>query len=586
MTLTIAIQDRPGGIALPDLTARLTRAVFSTNAHGDEALQLSAPLSMASAFERYDRPGLPHAIVTDGAALPFQGRVEDVAIRGNGIDLSAYGYSRSLSDARYTALWSTTKVGDWRPVLTSEVANRTPELYGFDTNNRIQIALPQGSVYGNAANAGGMVYQIPSGSSRQIIGVSFNAIVTLPANWIFQFNTYQANFSGGTNLTIDTGIGGVQPVNKFYTFAGCDSFEFSVYNNTGGNYTVNNAPNVWSVRITNLRLVTTTATMINTTHTVARGAGVNVTATVGSTARMYVGQYLHIGATAALGEGVIVKQILNSTQFVADFTAAAAIGVPVQAFVIYADELVDDLVSTASTLNPDQLLSDTTQVQSPGMDLLDEVYEDAQPSTILDRLITMGDDQTPPRRWEWGVNGDRQLAFRPDGATAQTWYVDITALELQRTFEQLANSAYAVYQDASNRTLRSAVATDAASIARFGLTRQQPIKAQTTSLVQATIERDAALDDTADPPPRFGLTFTAVYNAGGGRVPLWLPRAGDTIVIRNLPPTVSVNVDQLRTFRIARTSCDLIARTLTIEPLVPLPTMASLIARGLRGQTT
>src|SRR4051794_29476278 len=72
--LTLTIQDQPNGIALPDLTARLTRAVFSTNLHGDEAVQVSAPMSLSAAFQRFDRAGALHALITDGAATPFQGR--------------------------------------------------------------------------------------------------------------------------------------------------------------------------------------------------------------------------------------------------------------------------------------------------------------------------------------------------------------------------------------------------------------------------------------------------------------------------------------------------------------------------------
>jgi hypothetical protein len=270
--------------------------------------------------------------------------------------------------------------------------------------------------------------------------------------------------------------------------------------------------------------------------------------------------------------------VLNSTQFVADFAAGAAAGVTVQGFVVYADEIVKDIVSAVSTQNSTQLLPDTSQVTSPALDLFDEVYEDAVPRDILDHLITLGDNATIPNQWEWGVTGLRQLYYRVAGAVAQTWYVDVSGIQVQRSLEQLANSVYAVYQDASGRTLRGAVSTDSASVTRFGITRVTPAAASTTSLTQANVLRDATLADDADPPPRFGLTFSAVYNSVGGRVPLWMPRAGDTIVIRNLPPTISVNIDQIRSFRIARTSCDLIARTLTIEPLVPLPSVQALIA--------
>lgn len=590
MTLTLTIQDQPNGVALPDLTARLTRATFSTNLHGDESLSISAPLSLASAFQRYDRAGLPHAIITDGAATPFQGRIEDTAIRGAGMDLTAFGYARALSDSRYTALWSETRVGSFRPILESEIVSCRPDRFTFDTNNRVYIAPQKNATFGNTGTTKQAMtaYRIPDSSTRDIIGASFDYATSVPAaNWRFAFQNRNADFSGIANpWLITTVAGGTTVGSVFVTFAAAPIVNFFMDFNaadavfageTGSSY----------LRITNLRLVTSTANMVNTTHTAAHGAGVNVTATVVTTARMYVGQRLFIAAAPpAAGESVIVKQILSSTQFVADFTAAAGIGTTVQAFVIYADEIVDDLISAVSTLNPTQLLPDTTQVTSPALDLFDETFLDQTPTTILDRLIGLGDNSVPPAQWEWGVTGARSLYYRVAGAVSLTWYVDITALDVQRSLEQLSNSAYAVYSDPNGRQLRGAVSTDSTSVGQRGVTRRVAVASDTTSLTQANVLRDATLADKADPAPRFGLTFSAVYNSLGGRVPLWLPRAGDTIVIRNLPPTISTQIDQIRTFRIARTTCDLIARTLTVEPLVPLPSVAALIARSLRGQTT
>lgn len=578
MSITLTIQDQPNGAALPDLTPRLNRATFSTNLHGDESLSVSAPLSLAASFQRYDRAGLPHAIVTDGAATPFQGRVEDTAIKGAGIDLTAFGYQRALSDGRYTALWSTTNVAQFRPIRTDEVANHTPELFRFDTNNRVQIALPQGSIYGNNTNVGAMIYQAPYGGSRQIVGVSFDAVVTLPTNFLFVYETWNEGYTGGAAVTIDTGIGGTQTINRVYNVGAVDYFAFAVYNSTGANYTVNNAPNVWSVRITNVRLVTSLANMVNTTTTAIVAAGANVLVPVVTSARMYVGQRLHMG-TAGLGEGVTVLSIPDSTHFRANLGAGYASGQAVYALVVYADEIVKDLISKVSTANSTQLLPDTTQVTSPALDLFDELFLDQVPSAVLDHLLTLGDNATVQQTWEWGVTGLRSLYYRVAGGVNQTWYVDITDLTVQRSLDQLYNSAYAVYQEPGGRVLRGAVSTDAASVTQTGITRTQNVPANTTSLVQANVQRDASLEDTSDPAPRFGLTFRAVYNAAGGRVPLWLPRAGDTLIIRNLPPTVSTSIDQVRSFRIARTSCDLIARTLTVEPLTPLPSIQALLAR-------
>jgi hypothetical protein len=577
--LTLTIQDQPDGIALPDLTARLTRATFSTNLHGDEALSVSAPLSIAASFQRYDRAGLPHAIITDGAATPFQGRVEDTAIQGNGFTMTALGYSRAMTDTRYTALWSDTSVTQWRPALQSEIADAFPDRFTVDTNNRVYITAQKGAIFGNTGlfKVGLMVYQIPDGSSRLITGLSFDYTANAPVNWIARALTFGAGFTAPTVLVSITPGGGPVAGSQNLTFAGVPIVAFSLFFNAADAVLANETGTVF-LSVTNVRVVTSTANRVNTTLTANRAAGVNVTATVGSTARMYVGQLLTIGP--AFAESVTVLSIGSPTQFNATFINAHFIGESVQAHVIYADEIAKDLAATVAALNPTQLQADTAQIASPGRDLLDESYADQLPSAILDRLITLGDNQTPQGVWEWGVSGTRQLYYRIAGSVGRTWYVDVTGLDVQRSLEQLANSAYAIYHEAGGRALRGAVATDGDSVGRTGVTRRIAVATNTTSLTQANAQRDAALEDASNPPPRFGITFTAIYNGVGGRVPLWLPRAGDTIVIRNLPPTVSPGLDQIRSFRIARTTCDLIARTLTVEPLSALPSLAALLARA------
>jgi hypothetical protein len=197
---------------------------------------------------------------------------------------------------------------------------------------------------------------------------------------------------------------------------------------------------------------------------------------------------------------------------------------------------------------------------------------------ILDQLITRGDNQTTPRQWEWGVAAGRRLYLRPQGSGARTWYVDVSDLDIRRTIDSLYNSIYATYQEAGGRTLRSAVNTDTASVARYGLTRRKVFGVQTSSLTQATVQRDAELQDTKDPRPRSGITVRQVTAATGGDWPLSQVRAGDTIVIRNLPPALSTAIDRIRTFRITRVELDLETNELTVEPEAPLPTLAALLA--------
>lgn len=251
--------------------------------------------------------------------------------------------------------------------------------------------------------------------------------------------------------------------------------------------------------------------------------------------------------------------------------------VTTQAAPVGADAIARDLVSAATTLNSGVLSAVTGRIQAPGLDLFHQVYQDADMGAVLDQLAALGD--TSQRQWRAWVGADRVLVLEPWGASGRTWYVDVTDLQVQRTLETLANSVYAVYQDASNRTLRTAVSANAQSVSRYGLTRRQALQATTTSATEAAYERDTQLAGTLAPPARAGISFDRIFTAGGARVPLWAVAAGDTFILRNLAPSLSTDVDKIRVIRIGRAVWDVVANTLSVEPQVPLPLLQVLLAQ-------
>lgn len=579
--LMLGLYDGPDGAMLLDCTPYLMGAIsIGNDRHGFESLSATVEQRLIAAFRVYARTALAWARLWWNGQIVWEGRVEDPSAwagTGSGLRFTAFGAWRALSDIPYTALWSMSSVAQFRPTRSDEVSGRNTELYDFDTNNRVRIALKGGATYANINDSGGMIYQKPDGGSRQIIGVMFDAVVTLPTNWRLQINQWSTAYASVAATVVVTGGGGVTTINRFYTFSGCDYLEFVVYNNTGGVYTNTNQTGLYKALITNVRLVTTTTNKVDTTMTSAVVAGSNVSVPVGSTANMYVGQRLHLGAAAGLGEGVIVESIPDATHFVADLTASYASGQNVQAFVIYADEIMNDMVSTAAANG--QLSSATTQIQSPAVDLFDESYEDQSMAAVADRLALLGDNQSPPRQWEAAVWDAQRLVFRPRGTAARSWFVDVSALQAERSIESYANSVYAIYQNANNRTLRTAIASNATAIAAAGFTRQQAISASTTSDVQAGIQRDAFLDDHDDLKARSTIAFDRLFNAGGASRQLWEPRAGDTLTIRNLLPASGSAVDDIRTITIGRARLDVNSRALTIEPDPPPPALSALLAR-------
>jgi len=243
--------------------------------------------------------------------------------------------------------------------------------------------------------------------------------------------------------------------------------------------------------------------------------------------------------------------------------------------------IISEMAIFLNSLNPSQIQTADAFILNTQLDLTDELYQDEWPGDIAARLAGLGDNQTPPRTWEVGVWEDRRIHFQPRGFTGRTWSVDVPSPDVERTLALLRNSAYGIYQEAGGRTLRTAVSADSDSVARWALTRRGAVGAQTTSLTQAQIHRDAFLEDNKDPKPRAGIVVDKLYDAAGARYPNWMARASDTVTIRNLPPTLSTDIDRIRTFLVSATRYK--AKRMELVPEAPTPSLETLIARQAAG---
>jgi hypothetical protein len=505
--LHLAILDAPNGTMIMDVSDLIHNAGFSTNAHGFATLTANADLTLVRAFQLYDRPGLPHVVLSDGANVVFEGRLEDVSITDPGARLMAFGYWRALSDLPYTALWSDTSVAAWRALTTADRTDARTEKWTTDTNNRLFIAPQKGEAY-TTTTPGWLGYAAPHRGARNIARVTFSYDLTASGDY------------RGRLIAVDT------------SFAGTPTTEWSLVGNSGSQ--------------------TGTATI-----------------TIGGANTQYL--YFQLEALSGVTyTGETGDWYLKITNIRVMSTTASTVTV---------DAIATALASYVNGINSSQLGTATTLIAAPGLDLTDEVYEDEYPADILTRLTGLGDDQTPPRQWECGVWENRLLHLRERGAAARAWLVDAGSLDVERSLATLVNAAYGVYRDPNSQTQRTTTATDAGSIARFALTRRAAVPASTTSSTQAGVQRDAFLEDRAIPPTRAEIKIPVLYDEAGGRWPLWMARSGDTITIRNLPPTLSLDVDRIRTFRIAETaySCD--TNVLSVTPELPRPSLEVMVAR-------
>lgn len=501
ITPSLTLQKSIGG--WPLLNAfEPSSLVFSHNEHGAESMRATFAMSPIEAARIFDRIGTPHAVVSaDGAAL-WAGRVEDVGITDDGLSVTAYGYWRALSDVPYTALWSDTRMENWRTL--SVTGNYTPESYVWNLETQIYVTLAKNYIYYIGANIFDVHYPIPSRSSRQIAQVTFAYAALLPTNWIVDYVPY-TNGTPGAAVTILTGNGALQTGSTTITVS-CDDFHIRLYNATGASYTNTAETGAW---------------------------------------------YLGIG-----GLSFRVKST----------TAATVSG----------DLIAADLAATTAGLS-----ASTALIQSPGVDLRDEIYEDANAADVLTQLALFGD--TSLQRYEVGVDNDRRIYFRPRGSVAREWFINVASLDLERSLNDFYSSAYAVYRDTAGRTVRSANADNAGAIGKYG-TRRAAVQIQTTNATQAEAYRDVFLADNAAFVPKAGIVVTEVYGRGNNPWPGCFVRAGDYVTIRNLPvASVSGTLDKIRRFRISRTEYDCMTGQLTIEPESPLSSLDFLVARNSIG---
>lgn len=307
------------------------------------------------------------------------------------------------------------------------------------------------------------------------------------------------------------------------------------------------------------------------------GTGALLTGTVNQTftgmARVEIAIYNATGGNYTMA-GETGAFYLQATNLRIKTTTSAA---------LYADEIAKALAADVNAVNSLQLSASGALISSPTVDLTDELYQDMAHADILDRLAKLGDNSSPPVLFETGVWENQLLTFQKRGATARTWFVDITALELERTINALYNSAYADYQEASGRTLRTANNNDLTSQSQYGVIRRKAVKATTTSATQAATQRDAVLQDGKDPQPRLSIQFDHIFDGAGALWPLWAPRAWDTLVIRNLPATLSTALDRIRQFRIIETRYDVDNNLLTVTPESFTPSLDILLLRRAAG---
>ena len=576
--LGLQMFDAPGGALVADWSNIAVDIEEENAEHGFSILSFHVALGAPERFRYYDYTPMNHLSLNHGGGVVWEGRVEDREITATGLRITAFGYWSALADGLYTAFWSHEGVSGWNETTSDLISSRDPARYSMSKGDGILNTIPNiNESYGSThrgTDVGSWYFRIPDGSTRNIQYLQFSLNLNVPTDWRLRVNSWSGGFASSTVLVDVTSTG--SQIQRAYIFQNVNKpiIEFMLYY-TSTSTTLSGETGDYFAKLSNIRVTSTVANIVDTDTSTTITAGSDVVVTPTTMDNIYVGQNIVINRNGTTSETVQTTAITAST-FTADFVNSYSGTTLVDTAVVYADEIVKDIISTVSTLNSSQLSTSTALVESPGVDIINASYSDVYCNDVINSLL--GVDATGGR-WEAGIWEGQTVYYRSRGSQARTFYTDALELRVNSTAATLRNQYYATYKNGNGRTLRTATADNAASQSRYGVVRQGVAQTNTTNSTLAGTYRDAALDNNKDITPSSQVICKGLYTAGGAEVPFWMIRAGDTLTIRNLPPNASTDIDKIRTFTVAGRKYYPNTDEVSIIPELDTPSVAFLLTR-------
>lgn len=306
--ISTQLYDMPGGNLILDLTDRVQSPRLATNERGYHDWSGFVPMDEGDAFRWYDFAG-GHLVVSVGAIVVYQGRVEDPEVSPAGLQLTAFGYSQAYSDTLITMLMSTKRTDRWEQIVVDQLSSRSPERFAISNDGVLRIAPQSGEAF-DTTHIGSLTDVIPHNSARQLLAVDFDFNTKLISPWTASLSRFTDDFTFQSTVWTSTSTGtGTQNL----VIAACDRLVLNLYYDRART-TLGAATNGVSTT-----LGTTTLDVSTTLGTnVAAPGSVSVTPPVMT--GITVGRKLIIGGTNE--EEVTVTATPGGTQFTATFAFA------------------------------------------------------------------------------------------------------------------------------------------------------------------------------------------------------------------------------------------------------------------------
>ena len=556
MQYAISLYDANVQIARFD--RQVTDAQLSTN-----GLTVSVRLAPFTAKTLYAQSRILTAVVSrsDGKTLRY--RCAKLRLIDQGLAIECHNLIVALDDLEYDGWWSTTKLDGWLPV---ETASSTPERWEMrHDDSTISMSPRKNERFSNSKGIGRQSLFIPANlNSTGFQVIQFDWRAKGPTNWLATFLAAERDYSSQTGVTIASGNNTAQSGSLCFTFGARPLVSFAMYYNAAEALYIGETGDDY-LKISNLRVATTFANMVNTTTSGAIAVG-TAFVTVASTNNISVGQRLTIESGGANSESVIVLAV-NATQFQAAFTKTHVLGVTVRGIVVTDKEIVEDVLGRNLTTNPGSgIKQSTTRIIKSGRDCQEATWSAKSGLTVVQELADLAQYVT--------YVDDAQYFYYGPKEVGRTFALVDGAIELEKELGDATNQIRVAYKNASNQPIFTAFAENTSERYALGVVRQRTIASETTDATEAATLRSVALTDAA-PTIRSALTVRAIRNEYNVREPLDMLARGDTITVGDLSGIINK-----RSYTLEETSVNLISGEVTVTPEAPIKQLDLRLAQG------
>ena len=258
--IQIALYEYYNGPLVYDFTFEAKNPEFQTNEHGYGYFKCEIPMDIQKSTLLYSFKKTGYIRVGNAAKSYYEGRLEDVELTDEGLQLTAYGYIRAFTDLQVTDLWSTTDYQTFEVYGRELNVDYKEEKYLIDTQNHVYFGVKNNNTYGltggNEVRAG-VYIAIPEDGTRKfacskfswsgIWGNSFQAFVIDRTSLTSTGSTpwSESNVNIGSATLFHTGND-----KTVFTFAYLRNAANALFLGEDGEY---------SIRFTNFRAGTTTS---------------------------------------------------------------------------------------------------------------------------------------------------------------------------------------------------------------------------------------------------------------------------------------------------------------------------------------